>query len=302
VVPLHRSRVRRLHAVAETLSAAAVSGRPTLWPGLAFALAGSIAFSGKAIIVKLAYRHGVDAVTLLMLRMLFALPLFVGLAWWASRDKPALTRRDLVAVLGLGFSGYYLASFLDLNPTLVLFLGVVLHGKRVTRRQLTALGVSYSGVLVVFGRELTDLGPHVGLGAALVFASALSYAVYPVQSGQEVNRLGALRLTGLATTVACVLCIGQFVVLRPVASVLVVPTPVLWLSVLNATACTFAPVILVMLGIERLGAGLAAQTGLVGPMSTVLMSVFILGEPMTVWIAIGTLLVLAGVALLARWR
>jgi drug/metabolite transporter (DMT)-like permease len=319
VVPLRRSRFRRLHAGTEALSAAAVSGRPTLWPGLAFALTGSIAFSGKAIIVKLAYRHGVDAVTLLMLRMLFALPLFVALAWWSSRDKPALTRRDLVAVLGLGFSGYYLASFLDfaglayisaslerlilyLNPTLVLFLGVVLHGKRVTRQQLMALGVSYAGVRVVFGRALTDLGPHVGLGAALVFTSALSYAIYLVQSGQEVQRLGALRLTGLATTVACVLCIGQFVVLRPVASVFDVATPVLWLSLLNATACTFAPVILVMLGIERLGAGLAAQTGLVGPMSTILMSVLVLGEPMTPWIVAGTLLVLAGVALLARWR
>ncbi|MEN9483528.1 MAG: hypothetical protein RJB37_1408 [Pseudomonadota bacterium] len=319
MVPLRRSRFRRLHAIAEALISTAAPVRPKLWPGLAFALTGSIAFSGKAIIVKLAYRHGVDAVTLLMLRMLFALPLFVALAWWASRGKPALTRRDVVAVIGLGFSGYYLASFLDfaglayisaslerlilyLNPTLVLFLGVVLHGRRVTRRQLMALGVSYSGVLVVFGREMTDLGPHVGLGAALVFGSALSYAIYLVQSGQEVNRLGALRLTGLATTVACVLCIGQFVVLRPVASVFEVPTPVLWLSLLNATACTFAPVILVMLGIERLGAGLAAQTGLVGPMSTIVMGVLILGEPMTPWIVAGTLLVLAGVALLARWR
>ena len=319
MVPLRRSRFRRLHANAEALISTAAPVRPKLWPGLAFALTGSIAFSGKAIIVKLAYRHGVDAVTLLMLRMLFALPLFVALAWWASRGKPALTRRDVVAVIGLGFSGYYLASFLDfaglayisaslerlilyLNPTLVLFLGVVLHGRRVTRRQLMALGVSYSGVLVVFGREMTDLGPHVGLGAALVFGSALSYAIYLVQSGQEVNRLGALRLTGLATTVACVLCIGQFVVLRPVASVFEVPTPVLWLSLLNATACTFAPVILVMLGIERLGAGLAAQTGLVGPMSTIVMGVLILGEPMTPWIVAGTLLVLAGVALLARWR
>jgi drug/metabolite transporter (DMT)-like permease len=222
-------------------------------------------------------------------------------------------------VVGLGFSGYYLASFLDfaglayisaslerlilyLNPTLVLFLGVVLHGRRVTRQQLIALGVSYSGVLLVFGRELTDLGPDVMLGAALVFGSALSYAIYLVQSGQEVTRLGALRLTGLATTVACLLCIGQFVVLRPVASVFEVPAPVLWLSLLNATACTFAPVILVMLGIERLGAGLAAQAGLVGPMSTIVMGVLILGEPMTPWIVAGTLLVLAGVTLLARWR
>jgi hypothetical protein len=69
--------------------------RRSLWPGLALAMAGSIAFSGKAIIVKLAYRHGVDAVTLIMYRMLFALPLFLALmAWWAGRGKPPLTRRD----------------------------------------------------------------------------------------------------------------------------------------------------------------------------------------------------------------
>ncbi|MFM2341087.1 MAG: hypothetical protein RLZZ592_740 [Pseudomonadota bacterium] len=293
--------------------------RPVLWPGLAFALIGSIAFSGKAIIVKLAYRHGVDAVTVLMLRMLFALPLFLALAWWSGRGRPALTRRDWGAVLGLGFSGYYLASFLDflglayisaslerlilyLNPTLVLFLGVLLHGRKVSTRQLLALAVSYSGVMLVFGHELSDLGPNVGLGALLVFGSALSYAVYLVQSGQEVQRLGSLRLTGLATTVACLLCIGQFLLLRSLESVLTVPEPVLWLSLLNATACTFAPVILVMMGIERLGAALAAQTGLVGPMSTILMGIVILGEPMTPWIVAGTGLVLAGVALLARWR
>ena len=299
--------------------AGTAAGRPALWPGLAFALIGSIAFSGKAIIVKLAYRHGTDAVTLLMLRMLFALPLFLALAWWSGRGRPALSQRDWGAVFGLGFSGYYLASFLDflglayisaslerlilyLNPTLVLLLGVLLHGRKVSARQLLALAVSYGGVLLVFGHELNDLGPNVGLGTLLVFGSALSYAVYLVQSGQEVQRLGALRLTGLATTVACLLCIGQFLLLRPLESVLAVPAPVLWLSLLNATACTFAPVILVMMGIERLGATLAAQTGLVGPMSTILMGIFILGEPMTPWILGGTALVLAGVALLARWR
>jgi drug/metabolite transporter (DMT)-like permease len=290
----------------------------TVWPGLLLATLGAIAFSGKAIIVKLAYRHGVDAVTLIMYRMLFALPLFVLLAWWAGRGKPALTQRDGLVVVGLGFSGYYLASFLDfaglayisaglerlilyLNPTLVLAMGLLLFKRGVTRRQLIALGVSYCGVLLVFGHEVTLAGPHVALGAGLVFASALSYAVYLVYSGEEVKRLGALRLTGLATTVACVLCIAQFVLLRPMSALAVAPE-VIWLSVLNATLCTFAPVLMVMMAIERIGATVAAQTGMIGPMSTILMGVLILGEPFTVWIAAGTLLVLAGIWLLAKWR
>ena len=123
--------------------------RPVL-SGLVLALLGAIAFSGKAIIVKLAYRHGVDAVTLIMYRMLLALPMFLALAWWAGRGKPPLARRDWAAVCGLGFCGYYLASFLDfaglqhisaslerlilyLNPTLVLILGVLLFGRQIGR-------------------------------------------------------------------------------------------------------------------------------------------------------------------------
>jgi len=290
-----------------------------LWPGFALATAGAVAFSGKAIIVKLAYRHGVDAVTLLMLRMLIALPMFLLLAWWAGRGKPALSRRDVRVVLGLGFSGYYLASFLDfaglayisasferlilyLNPTLVLLLGWVFFKRRVTGRQLMALAISYSGVLLVFGQELSVQGPDVGLGAALVFGSALSYACYLLFSGEEVQRLGAMRLTGLATSVACVLCIVQFLVLRPLGGLAQLAPEVLWLSLLNATACTFAPVLMVMLAIERLGASLAAQTGMVGPMSTIVLGALILDEPFTVWVLLGTLLVLGGVWLLTRWR
>ena len=292
--------------------------RHAQWPGIALALLGAIAFSGKAIIVKLAYRHGVDAVTLIMYRMLFALPLFVVLAWWAGRGRPGLTARDWRVVLGLGFCGYYLASYLDfaglqyvsaslerlilyLNPTLVMLLGVLLFKRRVAAAQLAALAVSYCGVLLVFGHEVTLQGGQVALGALLVFGSALSYAVYLVYSGEEVKRLGALRLTGLATSVACILCIAQFLVLRPMSALFVAP-PVLWLSVLNATLCTFAPVLMVMMAIERIGASLAAQTGMVGPLSTILMGVLILGEPFTVWVAAGTALVLVGIWMLARRR
>jgi len=289
-----------------------------LWPGLALAMAGSIAFSGKAIIIKLAYRHGVDAVTLIMYRMLFALPMFLALAWWAGRGRPALTWRDRGMVLLLGFSGYYLASFLDfaglayisasferlilyLNPTLVLLIGRVVFGRQVSRRQLLALLVSYGGVVLVFGHELQLRGPDTSLGAALVFGSAVSYAVYLVWSGEEVRRLGSMRLTGLATSVACVLCLAQFALLRPLSAAVVAP-PVLWLSLLNAVACTFAPVLMVMMAIERIGATTAAQTGMIGPVSTILMGVLILDEPFTPWMAAGTVAVLAGVWLLAQGR
>lgn len=282
-----------------------------LGTGLMLAVAGAVAFSGKAIIVKLAYRYGVEAVTLLMYRMLFALPLFVAMAWWAGRHKLALGLREVPGILGLGFCGYYLASFLDfwgleyisaslerlilyLNPTLVLVLGWLLLGRKVSSRQMVAMGISYAGVLLVFGHEVSLAGQQVALGALLVFLGAVSYALYLVYSGQLVQRLGALRLAGWASTVACVLCIAQFLLLRPLSAAQVDPQ-VMALSVLNATVCTVLPVLMVMMAIERIGPGLTAQAGMIGPMSTLLMGVFILGEPFNLWIVAGTVLVLAGV-------
>jgi drug/metabolite transporter (DMT)-like permease len=292
--------------------------RPAMAGGLLLAAAGAVAFSGKAIIVKLSYRYGVDAVTVIMYRMLFALPLFALLAWWSGRGQPAFTRRDWLGILGLGFCGYYLASFLDflglqyisaslerlilyLNPTLVLALGVLLFRKKVGVRQLAAIAVSYAGVLLVFGQEVNFEGPDVLLGGLLVFASAVSYAVYLVYSGEMVQRLGSMRLVGWASMVACMLCIAQFVLLRPLSAA-VVPMEVLWLALLNATACTVAPVLMVMMAIERIGAAATAQTGMIGPLSTLTLGVLVLGEPFTPWIAAGTALVLAGVWLLTKWR
>ncbi len=280
------------------------------------ALFGSIAFSGKAIIVKLAYRHGVDAVTLIMYRMLFALPIFAVMAWWASRGKPPLSRKDWLGVLGLGVTGYYLASFLDfaglayisaslerlilyLNPTLVVMLGWVLYRRGIHWGQAVGMLISYCGVVLVFGHEATLQGSDAAWGALLVFLSAVSYAIYLVYSGELVRRLGALRLVGLATTVACLCCLLQFVVLRPFSAAVVAPE-VIWLSVLNATLCTAAPVLMVMMAIERVGAGLTAQTGMVGPLSTILMGVWILGEPFTLWVAAGTALVIVGIFVFTR--
>ena len=279
------------------------------------ALAGAIAFSGKAIIVKLSYRYGVDAVTVIMYRMLFALPFFIAMTWWASRQSHALdnplTRRDVLAICGLGFLGYYLASFLDflglqtitaslerlilyLNPTLVMLLSALIYKHRLQALRVWAMAISYAGVLLVFAHEVSFSGAGVVTGSAFVLASALSYALYLMFSGQMVNRIGALRLVGLASIVACLCCLLQFAILRPWTAALVQPQ-VLWLALLNATVCTVAPVVFIMLAIERIGAALTSQVGMVGPMATLTLGVLVLGEPVNAWIGMGTVLVLGGV-------
>ena len=292
-------------------------GRP--WAGILLALLGAIAFSGKAIIVKLGYRYGADAVTLLALRMLVALPFFALMAAWVRRDAQRFRLRgsDRWKVVGLGFCGYYLASFLDfaglefitatlerlilyLTPTLVLLLGMLVFRRRPSGRQLLALVISYLGVAVAFAHDLQVGGDAIALGALLVFLSALSYAVYLVGSGEVVARIGAVRLTAYTSAVAAGFCVLHFLLVRPWHSLFELPREVYALSLLNGTVCTVLPVLVTMMAVQRLGSAMTSQVGMVGPVSTIVLSLLILGEPMGAWQVVGTVLVLVGVFTVTR--
>ena len=279
-----------------------------------------MAFSGKAIVAKLLYRHGVDALSAVALRMLLAGPLFLLMAWWSGRGQAALTRRDWAQVALLGFMGYYLSSLLDfaglqyisaslerlilyVYPTIVVLIMAVRRRSAISRRQALALAASYAGLLLAFGQEssggLQAPAAQVAWGSALVLASAVSYAVYLVLAGDAVARLGALRVTGLASSFACALCLVHFCLLRP-SSAWYDFAPEVWqLSVLNATLCTVLPIWMVMRAIESIGSSDTAQLALIGPVTTLLLAVWLLQEPFTLTLLAGTALVLFGVAILA---
>ncbi|MEY3954052.1 MAG: hypothetical protein RLZZ397_932 [Pseudomonadota bacterium] len=284
--------------------------------GIVLAMAGAMGFAAKAIVAKLAYRYGVDAITVLMYRMLFAGPIFAAMALMSSRGKAPLTSQQWRSVLMLGFTGYYLASYLDfmglqyisaslerlilyLNPTFVLLLGWLQYRRRVNQAQVVGMVISYSGVLMVFAHELQFDGWTTVWGSVLVLGCAISYAVYLIHSGELVKQLGSIRLVGWATSVASVLCLLHFVLTRPLSAAWV-PWEVLGLSAINAVLCTVAPVLLVMMAIERIGAGMASQVGMIGPMATLMMGAVWLDEPFTAWVLAGTALVLSGVFWVGR--
>ncbi len=284
--------------------------------GLLLAGAGSVLFSAKAIVVKLAYRYGVDAETLIALRMLFSVPFFAFTLWWTSRGAPALTREQHLRIIVIGLLGYYAASYLDflglqyitaglerlilyLNPTIVLLLSALFLAKRIVRLDWIALALCYGGILLVFVHDVRLEGDQVALGATLVFLSAVCYAAYLVLSGELVQKVGAIRLTSYAMVVATIAVLAQFAVIRPVAN-LAQPAPVLWLSVINGLFCTVLPVFATMLAVARIGAGNASITAMVGPVSTIVLAYVFLGEAITGWQLAGTALVLAGVFVLSR--
>jgi drug/metabolite transporter (DMT)-like permease len=190
---------------------------------------------------------------------------------------------------------------LYLTPTLVLLINVFFFKGTFQSERIFGLVISYVGVAVVFGMELKSFGSNVWLGTTLCLGSAISYAIYLSYLGRVVKRIGVLRLAGLATTFACLLCIGHFLLVRPV-DLLWVPPPVIGLSAINGWLCTFAPIVMTMLAIKRIGAPLASQSGMIGPVSTLALGVAFLGEAVTVWIMAGSMLVLGGVWLSTQKR
>ena len=287
--------------------------------GLLCAVLAAVGFSFKAILVKLAYRHGVDAETLLALRMAFSLPFFALLGWIGTRRASTrLTWRDGVWLFGLGLLGYYLASYLDflglqyisaalerlilfVYPTLVVLLSALWLGQPLTRRALGALALCYAGIALAVAHDLRLAGTarDLALGGVLVFGSALSYALYLLGSGRVVGRLGAVRVTAFASLIACGLAVGQFLLLRPLAA-LAQPGPVYALALAMALVSTVLPVWAVAEAIRRLGPGPVALTGSLGPVVTLLLAWFLLDETLGIAQLIGAALVIMGVTVMAR--
>ena len=294
--------------------------------GAILAFTAAAFFSMKAIFVKLAYLGqtdaglATDAVTVLALRMLFALPILLIAAFWSSRNHThRLTRKDWIAVLFLGFAGYYLSSLLDfmglqyitaglerlilfLYPTVVAIMSVFLFKKPIGRTGLVALLLSYVGIALATVHDVESGGDThaVLIGGGLIFACTITYAIYLVGSGEVVGRIGATRFAALATTVAAACVLIQFAIQNPAASLTTQPWPVYLHCGLMAIVSTILPIFMTAKAIQMIGAAKVSLIGAVGPVATIFFGWLLLGEDVSVQQIIGAALVLAGVILVAR--
>jgi drug/metabolite transporter (DMT)-like permease len=290
--------------------------------GLWLALGAAFGFSLKAIFVKLAYAvpqaQPVDAVTLLSLRMVFSLPVFLWVGFTASRAAPPLSRRDWVMLVALGLLGYYGASILDFiglryisaglerlilftYPTLTVLIGVLFMGRSLSRREVGALVLSYAGIGLAFVHDLNVAGDTrlVLIGAAFVFASSLSYAFYLAGSAPMIQRLGTARFTALAMLVSTAATQLHFFVTQPLTA-LVQPLPVYAYGAAMALFATVLPVFMQSAAIRRIGPARAVLIGTIGPMATIFFGWWLLAEPVSPAQIVGAGLVLVGVWLVSR--
>jgi drug/metabolite transporter (DMT)-like permease len=289
--------------------------------GILFALLGAVGFSFKAILVKLAYRYGVDAETVLGMRMGLALPCYLLIGLFARQEQRApMQGRDWLWMVWLGFTGYYLSSYLDflgldhisaglerlilfLYPTLVIVISALFLKKPITLKTLAALALCYAGIALAVGHDLSvsgDAAHEVWIGSALVFAAAIAYALYLIGNGIVVGRLGSLQVTAWASSFACVFSIAQFLALRPLDSIFAQPWQVWAILLVMVAVSTVAPVWMVSEAIRRIGAGPVSMTSTMGPVITIALGWVILAEPFGWNQFFGAVLVIGGVWLVSR--
>ncbi|MDX9706104.1 MAG: DMT family transporter [Azospira sp.] len=289
--------------------------------GIALAVLAAFGFSFKAIFVKLAYAAApVEAVTLLSLRMVFSLPVFLWIGIRAGRAAPPLTRRDWGMLTVLGLLGYYGSSILDFlglqyisaglerlilftYPTLTVLIGVLFMGQTLERRQVGAILLTYAGIGLAFAHDLGIAGDMrtVLTGAAFVFGSALTYAMYSAGAEPAIRRLGSARFAALAMLVSTAATQLHFFATQPLAA-LVQPLPIYAYGAGMALFSTVLPVLWQSAAIRRIGAARSVLIGTLGPMLTLFFGWWLLAEPVSLAQIAGAALVLAGVLLVSRSR
>lgn len=294
--------------------------RSRYWIGAILVFLAAFCFATKGILIKLAYQYSIDTISLLTLRMLFALPFYVGISVNLARKKTPvqLTVKQWATLAIFGITGYYFASFFNflglvyitaslerillfIYPTFVLLMNALAFGRRVTRLQLVALLLTYAGILLAFwGNVETSAQKDILLGAFWVILSGFVYAIYLVGSDRMIALVGSQRYTCYAMIAATIPTVLHCI-LKNGLQISNYPISVYALGLGMGIFVTVVPTFLIAEGIKRVGSGNASIIASIGPIFTIILSTTILHESISNEQIIGTLLVLAGV-FLTGWR
>ncbi|MGH1538698.1 MAG: DMT family transporter, partial [Gammaproteobacteria bacterium] len=220
--------------------------------GFLLAIIGTLLFSLKSIFIKFLYKEGLDADTVLVLRMALSLPIYLCILFWLRSNTnitEKLNSKTVLTILALGFFGYYLASLLDLMslelisaqlerlglftyPFMVAILGALFFDEKITKRIIASLIITYLGLFVVMGQELKLVGDGVIQGTMLVLASALCFACYVLFSKKHIRNLGSQLFTCIAMISSCIFGLLHGLVTVEVADVFVSEVAWFWLFML----------------------------------------------------------------------
>lgn len=284
--------------------------------GYLYAGLGAMLFASKGVIVKLAYAEGVDAETLLALRMLFSLPFYLVVGAFALRriavKGEAMPTRGLVLrSMAVGAIGYWLASYFDFAglayisvsfarlilftyPVYVALFGAMLFSQPITRRALLAFALSYGGLALIFAQHFSLEGANVVHGALLVTLAAISFALYQLQASKLLKQISSGLFTCIAMISAALAVLAQFALTHPISALNVSPR-VLMLGVMVAVGATVLPTFLMNAALKRISAQANSMISTCSPVATMALAFLLLGETVSGVELLGGLLVMASV-------
>ncbi len=288
------------------------------WYGIGIGLIGIVLFSSKAVMVKLAYTYGVDAISVLLLRMLFSFPFYVVIALIyhkKERNSFRLNSKDYLWLIFFGFVGYYLASYFDfvglkyikasleriilfIYPTIVLLLNKLFLKQTITKIQAGAIAITYLGIIVAFWEEVNMSGQNTLVGGVFILISAITYASYLVGSGWLIPKFGVMRFTAYAMLVSCMCVFIHYSIIND-TNLLSFSWEVYVLGFLIAIFSTVIPSFLVSKSIKMISSSNFAIIAGMGPISTIILAVIFLNETLTLLQLFGALVVIAGILLMS---
>ena len=284
-----------------------------------------IFFSTKAILIKLGYAAEgsvPDPISLLTLRVLFALPAYIfGLVWLSRRakrqgtDRPRL--KSILPAFFLGMLGYYACALLDFiglqyitaqlerlllftYPAFVFLLGAMFFGKPVSFKAIICILLAYSGILVIFWGGDIAIGENVALGSILILLTAVFFALFSLLSKKTIDKIGSLYFTCYGMIGATTAILTHFVIVNGAQSWAHIgqySQYIYLIGFLLGVFGTIFPTFLVNIAMGRIGPQRVAILGMLSPVATIGLAIGILGEPFGFYDGIGTALTVAGIAL-----
>lgn len=291
-----------------------------LLTGVGLAIGGTFLFALKSIFIKLAFAAGAGATQLLTLRMLLALPFYIAVWCYLSQQSPSskITPSTMIRALLLGFLGYYLASYLDLQglvyisaqlerltlftyPAMVAVLAWMFLGEALGWRVITAIALCYCGLAIMYWQEATaSLDNKTTTGVLLVMGSAISYSCYILFAKPTMQRIGSQRFTSLAMIGSTVFVCIHFAATQPLVSLYSAKPVVYVYGLILALVCTVIPSYMISEAIVRIGATRTTVIGSIGPVLTMLLAIAVLSEPSSWQHFAGMAVAISGVSLVSR--
>ena len=314
-------------ALTEPIITRIFSGRN--W-GYVFALLGTVFFSMKAIFVKLIYQpvdglsvNSVEAITIMAMRLGFSAPFYIAIIIFALNKRkkaglPNLKKRDMALAALTGVLGYYVCAWLDIEglkyitaqlerlllftyPIFVFIFGAMFFGKPLTKGAVLSVFIAYAGVGLIFLNGDIAIGLNVPLGSAMILLCAALFAFFQLFAKPMIIRLGSPIFTCCAMLGAGTMIFFHFttenIIFGNISDVINLPSRIWLLGVALALFSTLIPSFLVNLAISRVGPQATSAVGMIAPISTILLAIWILREPFGVVDALGTLLTVMGIGL-----